>query len=503
MKRPIAKIALTIALGSVSSFGNQSCDHDCLKTWFKQQFRFAENLPPEVAAEVLITATTSQADKAKSLFLLEKVAELIPSIPEPCPIRNTLRFTDSIPGATAKLLVRYPTKNTIAVDRLKLFAKLDLEAAAEEFKLLQLADTINQESCSLRHYFEFAFELAEAHSKAKEDLKANLVILHSLSMLRSNKALGEFHETLLKRMQQNRLGAPLLALYQQRLATFQFADSPDALSWGPTCWFWQSLLTGEFAAHKLELLESIATFVGNLPASEQEAVRMIVTTRNGTSPLPIFWPQEAIKQFKLTVVSALSEEKEEKLGASMIRSLESRNAKKVREVTTSLLWARPQSKQLFDSLVELKKTWDQKNLIGAWEPSLATFLGKVQNHAPENKTQEDELLTFLERHYCWLQLFSFSTYFTPPDLKAVKPEDLQGKVAARPPHTAKQSILRDVLANLESEEGRKIYARRRALWIGTIRLYRDEILKSQPELLDFWKQLASASANDIIGAYSN
>jgi hypothetical protein len=113
------------------------------------------------------------------------------------------------------------------------------------------------------------------------------------------------------------------------------------------------------------------------------------------------------------------------------------------------------------------------------------------------------LLTFLERHFCWLSLFALDDYFTPADLKSAEPSALQAAVAARPPHSAKKSILRDLLANLESEEGRKIYADLRALWIGIVRLYRDEILKSQPELLSFWKELASTSSIDIIGVYSS
>lgn len=489
----------------MSACAIEPCDTECIALWFRQEYRHLESLPPEVEAEALLQAAQSLKDRDRVEFLLERVGILAETVPEPCPIRNLLRLTDSVPGAAARLLFQYPTRSTLAVDKLRVLARFDPKAVAESLLGFRFPSTQSpDEECSVRNYFDFALELADSLIADGDALAGNLLLVRTIQSVRSMEALADLSEVLVVRLQRNRLSPGLLNVYLQSLGQIRLASAPNQLTLSANLWFWQTLLREELANRKNELLGLLASLFASLPASRVPEPAYRVSTQAGVVNVPPFWPDRARKLFQSTLGSMSFTETE----ADTLRSIEkslfapAATSQSGPILERSVFWARPASLERFQSLVEMKRSWNDQNLIGAAEPKLNSLLAALRTPVASKQEDADHILDFLERHYHWLSLFVFNNYRVQAPSHNLKPEEIQALAAARIQHSAKETILRDVFNNLESEEGRWVYNHRRAFWIGFLRLYIEEINSHQPELKETLSRLASATASDIIAVYA-
>lgn len=465
-----------------------TCDHDCLDLWYRKSFHHLDNLPPEVAAESLLQSVNTR-------YILDRVAELADSAPEPCPIRALFPLTDSIPGATAQVLRDFPTRFTLKVNRLRKLSAIALKAAVEEFHSLDFPTTAqSDEQCTAANYFQLGFDLA----RKLDSTDANILYSRLFSRITTMEALADLHEVLYQQMRQGQVSKEITDLYLQILPTIQIRNRPNPLTWPPTIWLWSGLLQSRFSTRKLELLNAAHQLLRSMPAPTTGPERFIMSTRVGRRKSPDFWPTDARRIWTTSLSSIDFSKPEQELLATIEKDLFPESTLPPVLLQRSALWSRPAATEFFEAGSKLRRQYDELSGAGAWEPRLGEFLHTIRNYNPESRTDDEVLTTFLERHYAWRNLLAFSNYSAPKAGTAPTPEQAN----ARPAHSAKQAILRDILANLESEEGRRIYNRRRAYWIGFLRIYTNEIHTNQPELREIWKSLASATASDIIATYA-
>lgn len=470
------------------------CDRDCLATWFRTTYARWELLPPEVFAELLLKASDRQTDPQRAGYLLEKANELLPAASEPYPILNLLGFTDSIPGATARVLFGYPTRLSLALDSIRIRAKRDRKAAVEELLGLSLpvsseASLARDEVVNATPYFTLALDLAE-QLPAEE---AERLLGEAFRSARDLEALAGLSQALDFYAQQKKLSQTHSRLYLAILPQVQVRVAPRSVQLFPVLSFAGRLLRKLPGEERNQLLGALEQLLKKAPQVAVNQTIYSVSSSAGTRTLPAYWPVEARKHWKMLVgVRALEESLFAPLDATAVP----------KRVNRTLFWSRPESKALFEQYMATSRSREKLQPIGIWEAELTTLLDAVRLHNPKPETDEDRMLTFLERHYTWLGLLAMSKPITKEQFQAGDVKGMAENANARPPHASKERILRDILANLQSEEGRWIYEKRRAWWIGFLKKYCDEIATKQKDLLPLLTELGSATGSDLIRYYT-
>lgn len=487
-----------------------SCGKDCQELWFRDRFRNWEQLPAEVFSELLLKVASQSTDRERTLFLLDQVSQLGAAVPEPFAVQSLLLFTDSIPGVARNLLYRYPSRMTLDLDRLRIVSRIDVDQAAEQFILLKLPESrrpmIHQDEVPLTEsYFEFGFELAETLRSSGKPLTANMVTAHFVQTIQTFDQLGDLSAVLIRKMQQNRLSEGFLSLYFKRAETLQFQELPQFQHWYPLLTFWRALLLGEMKDQKALVMTHIEKLTGKIPSLTATQAGTLFKTRRGDLAQPPFWPVEAQKYWKQIISSVQMEEPLAKRRSEFERALfvSGPNWVLAKQTVRTLLWARPESKKMFERRRELNLSREKLQPSGSWEADLIGLLDTVRDFNPKPESDEDRLLTFLERHYIWESLLKFSEPITKEQFATGDLTSIAKGGASRAPHASKERILRDIMSSLQGEEGTWVYNQRRLWWISTLKRYCEEINANQKDLIPFLQSLGSASASDVIRYYSS
>lgn len=482
------------------------CDRLCQDLWFKQTHKDLPLLPDEVQAELLTREATRSAERQRKLYLIARARESAVRAEEPCPVRNSARLLESIPGIAEWILKRFPTQLSLSMDLIKLQSKVDIESAVSAYADYNLASIASgksrkDEKCAFTLYYDTGFELADTLQKSGKPLEAILLRVKTIKSAKQFSQLVDLHESMRIRMQRKELGAGLVDAYLETLSNIQLDMPPSGNTWSIHVWFWVELLHTELATNKERLFKAIQTMFHTNPTTIRQLLRYRVQTHAGTIQEAEFWPSGARNVWKKHFSNLKMTESER----SALDQLE----QKIFEVNFGdtviqdrvIMWSRPEGKKLFEKRRELSRSYAELSKSGLWEARLGEFLTEVRAYQPESRTDEERLMTFVEKQNTWKGLLEFSNYKPPLPGEKIDPDKQKEQADTRKPHHAKQIILRDMLGHLESEEGRLVFQLRRSMWIGWVRMINDEIRTAQPELYEFWRESAGATASEIIRAY--
>ncbi|MDX2266668.1 MAG: hypothetical protein NW208_01095 [Bryobacter sp.] len=492
-----------IAFGQ-STANTPACDQQCLEAWWTQIEKQTDLLPPELQHESWLKLGHQQKDVVKVKFLIRNAWERIWECQELYPVQNRLLFTDSIPGAAARLSRIYPTQLGLRLEYVLLLARHDLDEAVSLMRSFKIPITEQKsyerfENANPFSYYDTVFKIVDLCYQQSNFLTGNLLLASAIGGAKSWEALGALNMFLEFRAQQKRMPDQWIKLYLDNLTKLEVVSFPAANTWLSLLPFWRTLAQGELRTSRHQLWDALGKLFSY---TKQETVfdPWIDYELNVDRPLvvPPYWPGKA-KKLWLGAIASLGEDDAEKkqlsqLTATIFDRPEPPMGKAPTRVT--LLHARPEARKLYAQASQLIRSREKLQPIGAWEGQLNGYLTSVRNFSEKVETDEQRLLVFLEKHYAWL--YALQGFGQSPSKMPRTSEEMLKLQAARPEHNLKSVILRDVLASLESEEGRWVYRHRRLFWLGFLKLYVAELRDHQPQLLKEFQEMAGASSSEII-----
>ncbi len=500
---PAAFLAISWSLQSQEPSVAPPCDEACLRAWWQAKEKGVELLPPELQHDYWLRLGAAEKSGPRLGYLVRRAWERILECQEAYPVQSRLSFTDSLPGASQRLTSRYPTQLQLRAAYVLLLGKHDLNAAVDLWQTVEIPRTSSisrdrDEEASLFPYFDAAFQLVENLRAHERHAQANLLLTRTVRSAKTWSAIGALSRALAIRAQKIEFTENLVGIYLENLRQVDMGNAPDAQTWMFCLQFWRVLLVGELKGSRELLWASLEQVFSKAEAGFPPEFPITVQTRLGATPVRPFWPTDAKKLWE-SRIAALASGDEEAQRLKRLTGLlfaETQNTRIGERRNRVLLHARPQAKQLYESMTNLIRSREKLQPIGAWEGSFREFLAAVRNFREKVETEEELALSFLERHYAWLP--ALKGFGQSPEKAPSGQEALKQMQSKRPEHSLKSIILRDALASLESEEGRKVYSFRRLYWLGVLRLYVDELRDHQPELLREFQEMAGASSSEAI-----
>ncbi len=482
-----------------------ACDEGCLGAWLKAELRSLDSFPTEVQLFELQQRAEGESEVAKVKLLVEAIQQLLPELPEPYPVRNFLPLTDSEAGFAARLSFQQPNRLSAHLSSIKALFRIDPRAAVREMLEWSPPNNLQQswdrdEVASLRPFFDLVLDFTERLTKLGLQFESNRLLVKAVTLPNSLDNLADLHIALNQASRTSRIAPPLLQIYIAHIRRMKPTYAPHPSMWAPVLTYWRSLLQGEMKESREELLEAIAQLLTSIPAHGE----WIYTLESSSGPITTkkYWPDGA-RRFWDGMIADIEYSKEEQITLQRVTAqiFNTRADGNLTVRKRSLMWARPEAKEFEKARAELGRDFAKLQPIGAWEARVNGYLRDIRNYNPKCNNDTDRILTFLERHSLWRHLLALSPYQGPQTGVRFDPDEGAREARKRLQHSAKETILRDAIASLESEEGRWVYGYRRLFFFGIWKLYWEEIEESQPELKDKLKRLAAVSSNDIIRYY--
>lgn len=441
---------------------------------------------------------------------MEKCEELLPQVPELASVMRVVAYTDSLPGEASRATAQGISRLDLAMRLIEIDLAKNPQHAADRWLAWARPDPstdnfLRGETFSYRAYFRTALTIYDLLHAKTGPLQANFFLARVLDQVQSQEALSDLHENLATRMREGVLSAGFLRLYLNKPSLIQPTTQPQLTNWNRVVFFWKLLLDQKSAAAKGDLLMAIQVYLAKTSEAPPLAVRFLVDVGDGeTRRWGDFWPMAARERWD-QIMAKVSFSDTDRKSLDQIREIfqkaEERSPGRFREVAMTKYWARPESRRLLLRAVELQKSYSQLQRIGAWEPRLGSLLADLKNHITDEANSEERMLNFFEKIRILELFLSLSGYDRSLEVNDNNSAAIREQLAIRHPHFARQQIVSELLALLESEEGRWIYQQRRLIWLGVLLNLVREVESSLPQLAASLRERASVSSHEVIRLY--